>query len=203
MEAAGFVGGLDLTYRATSLDAHFRIDSNTVIFYPVCVKMEYSLEELAKNVQDWCESHGIQPANGQAAEAVSERTIRYYRTLGLLAAAPGAYLRSFTEMHRLQLLAIRIYQAQGLPLRRIHEQLYGKSQAELREFVRKAERQLQQVAAPFEAVAPAERWGVVPLTEDLLIVSRQGRALPTHLVRRLQATLAEAGWPDGSEIKRK
>jgi len=167
------------------------------------VKAEYSLEELAQNVQDWCESHGLQPANGQVAEALSERTIRYYRTLGLLDVAPGAYLRSFTEKHRLQLIAIRIHQAQGFPLRRIHEQLYGKSEAELREFVRKAGRQLEEVDTPFEAVAPSEQWGVVPLTDDLLIVSRQGRSLPTHLIRRLQATLAEAGWPGGFETKRK
>lgn len=165
------------------------------------MKTEYSLEELAQNVQDWCESHGIQPANGQAAGAVTERSIRYYRTLGLLDATPGAYLRVFTEMHRLQLLAIRIHQAQGLPLRRIHEQLYGKSEAELRQFVLRAGKQLQQVNTPFEAVAPSERWAVFPLTEDLLIVSRQGRSLPTHLVRRLQETLAEAGWPGGAESK--
>ena len=165
------------------------------------MKTEYSLEELAQSVQQWCADHDLQPANGQVAEAVSERTIRYYRTLGLLDAAPGAYLRSFTEKHRLQLLAIRIHQAQGFPLRRIHEQLYGKSEAELREFVRKAGRKIEQVAMPFEAVAPAEHWGVVPLTDDLLIVSRQGRSLPTHLIRRLQAALAEAGWPGGSETK--
>ena len=166
------------------------------------MKTKYSLEDLVQNVQDWCESHGIQPANGQVAEAVTERTIRYYRTLGLLDATPGAYLRSFTEMHRLQLLAIRIHQAQGLPLRRIHEQLYGKSEAELGEFVRKAGRQLEQVDTPFEAMAPSERWAVFPLTDDLLIVSRQGRSLPTPLIRRLQATLAEAGRPGGSETKR-
>lgn len=165
------------------------------------MKTEYSLEDLAQNVQDWCETHGILPANGQVAEAMSERTIRYYRTLGLLDAAPGAYLRTFTEKHRLQLLALRVYQAQGFPLRRIHEQLYGKSEAELRDFVRKAGRQLENLATPFEPVAPTERWGVVPLTDDLLIVSRQGRSLPAHLIRRLQAALAEAGWPGGSETK--
>ena len=165
------------------------------------VKTEYSLVELAQNVQDWCKNHGIQPANGQVAEAVSERTIRYYRTLGLLDAAPGAYLRSFTEKQRLQILAIRIYQSQGIPLRRIHEQLYGKSEAELREFTRKAGKQLAEVATPFEAVAPTERWGVIPLTEDLLILSRSGRSLPTHLIRQIQATLAEARWSGGAETK--
>lgn len=166
------------------------------------MKTEYSLEELARSVQQWCDDHNLQPANGQVAEAVSERTIRYYRSFGLLDAAPGAYLRSFTEKHRLQLIAIRIYQSQGFPLRRIHEQLYGKSEAELRDFIRKAGRQLEDVPAPFEAVAPAERWGVVPLTDDLLIVSRQGRSLPAHLIRRLQAALAESGWPGAAENKR-
>ena len=191
-----------LCFLQSTFSATLHVDSNTVRKYPVSVKTEYSLEALAKNVQDWCESHGIQPANGQVAEALSERTIRYYRTLGLLDAAPGSYLRAFTEKHRLQLLAIRIHQAQGFPLRRIHEQLYGKSEAELREFARKAGRQLKLVAAPFEAVAPTEHWGVVPLTDDLMIVSRQGRPLPPHLIRRLQTTLAEAGWPGNSETKR-
>jgi DNA-binding transcriptional MerR regulator len=165
------------------------------------VKTEYSLEELAQSVQQWCKGHDLQPANGQVAEAISERTIRYYRTIGLLDATPGAYLRSFTEKHRLQLLAIRIYQSQGFPLRRIHEQLYGKSEAELREFVRKAGQQLEQLPASFEAVAPAERWSVVPLTDDWLIVSRQGRSLPAQLLRRLQAALAEAGWSDPAGSK--
>lgn len=165
------------------------------------MKTEYSLEELAQSVAQWCQDHHLRPANGQVAEAISERTIRYYRTLGLLDAVPGAYLRAFTEKHRLQLLAIRIYQSQGFPLRRIHEQLYGQSEVELREFVRQAKQQLEGVPRPFEAVTPTERWAVVPLTDDLLIVSRQGRSLPAPLIRRLQAVLAEAGWLGGSETK--
>jgi DNA-binding transcriptional MerR regulator len=191
----------DLTINRPNL-RYSDIDSNTVICYPSGVKSNYSLEELAQQVQQWCDEHKVQPANGQVAEAVSERTIRYYRTLGLLDAAPGAYLRSFTEKHRLQLLAIRIYQSQGIPLRRIHEQLYGKSEAQLREFVAKAGDQLSEMPAPFEAAAPVERWGVVSLTDDLLLVSRQGRSLPASVIRRLQAALAEAGWPGASETKR-
>lgn len=166
------------------------------------MKSEYSLEELARSVQQWCDDHGLRPANGQVAEAVSERSIRYYRTLGLLDAAPGAYLRSFTEKHRLQLLAIRLYQSQGYPLRRIHEQLYGKSEAELHEFVNKTGSRLMESPMPFEPAAPVERWGVVSLTDDLLLVSRQGRSLPASVVRLLQAALTEAGWVAGSENKR-
>ena len=156
---------------------------------------EYSLTELAENVRTWCSTHKVQPANGQVAESVSERTIRYYRTLGLLDAPAGAYLRTFTEKHRLQLLAICIYQAQGLPLRRIQEQLYGKSESELLAFTRSVAKQLKQTT-PVEPSAPTERWGVTSLTDDLLIVSRQGRPLPLTLIRRLQKALADAGWPD-------
>ncbi len=132
---------------------------------------------------------------------MSERTIRYYRTLGLLDAAPGTYLRSFTEKHRLQLLAIRIYQAQGIPLRRIHEHLYGKSEAELRKFVAEVALHLSKAADPMAPLTPSEHWGVVPLATDLLLISRQGRPLPQALVLQLQTVLADAGWPCGSTTK--
>lgn len=158
---------------------------------------EYTLETLARNIREWCSVHSVRPANGQVADEVSERTIRYYRTLGLLDAQAGTHLRIFTEMHRLQLLAIRIYQAQGVPLRRIHEQLYGKSEGELLGFVQKAESQLGQVPRLFDRTASSEQWCVNPLTEDLLIISRSGRSLPPLVLHQLQAALANAGWPDG------
>jgi MerR HTH family regulatory protein len=102
------------------------------------VNKTFSLEELADAVREWCDQHRIVPANGQAADQVSERNIRYYRTLGLLDAPVGSYVKSFNEKHLLQLLAIRIYQAQGLPLRKIRDELYGKSEEELRQFTRTA-----------------------------------------------------------------
>ena len=64
-----------------------------------------ALDELARAVQDWCERHHVFPANGQAAEQISERNIRYYRTLGLLDPPQGNYITTFTEKHRLQLIA--------------------------------------------------------------------------------------------------
>jgi DNA-binding transcriptional MerR regulator len=161
----------------------------------------YSLEELARTTQEWCDRFAIRPANGQVGEELTERTVRYYRTLGLLDATPGRQLREFSEKHRLQLQAIRIYQAQGIPLRRIHEELYGKSEAELLEFSRRAERQLQPAEPTLEGPAPTEQWSVAALTDDLMLVSRQGRPLPAALIRKLQFTLAEAGWPGASKKK--
>src|SRR5690349_20950219 len=88
---------------------------------------EFTLEELARSVRVWSEQHNVFPANGQAAEDITERNIRYYRTIGLLDPPIGNYVKTFSNKHRLQLIAIRIYQAQGLPLRKIRDELYGKS----------------------------------------------------------------------------
>ena len=121
----------------------------------------FSLEELADAVREWCDQHRIVPANGQAADQVSERNIRYYRTLGLLDAPVGSYVKSFNEKHLLQLLAIRIYQAQGLPLRKIRDELYGKSEEELRQFTRTAAKtgvKLAPAFAPPPRQPKAGRW---------------------------------------------
>ena len=82
-------------------------------------------------MQDWCAVHKVFPANGQAAEDITERNIRYYRTLGLLDPPIGNYAKTFSDKHKLQLIAIRLYQAQGLPLRKIRDELYGKSVEDL------------------------------------------------------------------------
>jgi DNA-binding transcriptional MerR regulator len=157
------------------------------------VSTSYSLEELAASVQTWCDEHRVRPANGQAAEAITERTIRYYRTLGLLDAPLGGYLKTFAEKHRLQLLAIRLYQAQGLPLRKIREELYGRSEADLRALVRPSGKpRLLPMPDPFAAAADVERWSVARLTQDCLLVSRRGRPLPPGLVQKLSEVLDTA-----------
>src|SRR5688500_11518457 len=52
----------------------------------------YSVEELAREANRWCSKHRVTPASGQAGAAPSNRTIRYYRTLGLIdPPADGAY----------------------------------------------------------------------------------------------------------------
>ena len=98
-----------------------KVDSNTVVLSIIVMPESLSLEELSQQVNAWCAEHGIEPASGQVGELVSERNVRYYRTLGLVdAPVDGRY----TEKHLLQLSAIRLLQAQGLPLRRIRELLY-------------------------------------------------------------------------------
>jgi DNA-binding transcriptional MerR regulator len=153
---------------------------------------EFSVEQLAQAVQAWCAKHGVSPANGQAAEELSERTIRYYRTLGLLDAPLGSYVKTFGEKHRLQLIAIRVYQAQGIPLRKIREELYGKSLAELTAFEQAAARKgLKGLAqsVPLAPVHDAENWSVTPLGQGFLLINREQRHVPEAVLNKIQRLL--------------
>lgn len=135
----------------------------------------FSIEELSSRINAWCEAAEVVPANGQAGEAVTERNIRYYRTLGLVDPPEGG---GYGEKHLLQLTAIRLLQAHGLPLRRIRELLYGRSLKELQEIRRRG-------LAESRATAPArtgwpvgeELWRMIPISEDFLLVSRRGTPL--------------------------
>jgi DNA-binding transcriptional MerR regulator len=156
------------------------------------VSSEFTLEELATAVQDWCEEHQVLPANGQAAEQITERTIRYYRTLGLLDPPLGHYNKTFTDKHRLQLIAIRVYQAQGLPLRKIRDELYGKSLEDLvalEKQISKRGKHAISLAAPLQMPLATESWSVVPLTGDFLLVSRQNKQLPRSIIERISQLL--------------
>ena len=157
---------------------------------------EFSLEELAAAVQSWCDKHKVFPANGQASEAITERSIRYYRTLGLLDPPLGNYVKTFLQKHRLQLIAIRIYQAQGLPLRKIRDELYGKSPEELvaleKQVSRRGKKALS-ITSPFLPPTTSESWSVVPLVDEFLLVSRRGRPVPRSVIETINRALRSAG----------
>jgi DNA-binding transcriptional MerR regulator len=151
---------------------------------------EFSLEELAGAVQEWCEEHHVLPANGQAAEQITERNIRYYRTLGLLDPPVGTYTKTFTDKHRLQLIAIRIYQAQGLPLRKIRDELYGKSLPDLVALEKQvSKRGKVAISAPLQMPLAAESWSVVPLSGEFLLVSRQNKPVPRAIIEKINQLL--------------
>lgn len=133
----------------------------------------FSLEALSNRVNAWCDEHEVAPVSAQAGEAVSERNIRYYRTLGLVDAPEGG---GYGEKHLLQIIAIRLLQAQGMPLRRIRELLYGRSLEELREVRRRGLAEAVRATASVRMVMPVgdELWRAIPLDEDFLLVSRRG-----------------------------
>lgn len=153
---------------------------------------EFTLEELAQSVQQWCDEHKISPANGQAADEITERNIRYYRTLGLLDPPNGSYAKTFSEKHRLQLIAIRLFQAQGLPLRKIRDELYGKSLEDLVALEKQAGKLGQKalsLTTPFLPPAAAESWCVTPLADEFLLVSRNNQQLPRAVIDKINQLL--------------
>ena len=156
----------------------FRVDSNTVNWQSVPMNRSTTyanLGDLAEAVNDWCSEKGFVPASGQAAENLSQRSLRYYRTLGLLD-GPLKGEGTYGERHFLQLASIRALQSRGMPLRRIQELLYGRDDANLRELLTRAKREQQPVATlpPFSA----ETWNVTPLEGSFALIGRDG-ARPT------------------------
>ena len=157
------------------------------------MSIEFSSEQLALAVSEWCQKHHVFPANGQAAEEITERNIRYYRALGLLDPPVGNYVKSFTDKHRLQLIAIRVFQAQGLPLRKIRDELYGKSLEDLVALEKQARKQGKQASlAPLQLPVAAECWSVVPLAGAFLLVSRHNRPLPRSVIEQINQVLGSA-----------
>lgn len=133
--------------------------------------MNLSIEELASKVTAWCDKHGVVPANGQVATDTQPRTLRYYRTLGLM--DPAAAGGGFAERHYLQACAVRVLQADGLPLARIHSLLFGRTEEELLGILKAAEsKRSPELSASAESTTTAPLQ-TVPLGSDFLLVSRR------------------------------
>jgi DNA-binding transcriptional MerR regulator len=140
----------------------------------------WTIQELAGTVNAWCRDRALQPANGQTASELSARTLHYYRSVGLLDAPESGVGRGYGRRHLLQLKAIRILQAQGLPLSRIQQLLFARSDEEL-----------EQIADSLGQIDPGitnvhsrtfdskETWTVYPRNEQLFVVARNGTHLST------------------------
>jgi DNA-binding transcriptional MerR regulator len=140
----------------------------------------WTIQELAGTVNAWCRDRALQPANGQSASELSARTLHYYRSTGLLDAPESGGGRGYGRRHLLQLKAIRILQAQGLPLSRIQQLLFARSDEELEQIAES----LGQIDPGItnvhsRAFGSKETWMVYPLNEVLFVVARNGAHLST------------------------
>ena len=149
----------------------------------------FSVEGLADAVNGWCDDHGITPASGQAGERLSERNVRYYRSLGLVDPPVLGGGQGYGEKHRLQLVAIRLLQAQGLPLNRIGELLFGRTLDELKRIEKEGLAELEAAARPAFRPVSTESWSVTPLDDEFLLVSRRGRGVSDEMRQQLTELL--------------
>jgi DNA-binding transcriptional MerR regulator len=153
----------------------------TVTLLLICWLMNrWTIQELAGMVNAWCRDRALQPANGQTASELSARTLHYYRSVGLLDAPEAGAGRGYGRRHLLQLKAIRILQAQGLPQSRIQQLLFGRSDKELEQIAEslgKIDSGITNVhSRTFDS---KETWTVYPLNEEVFVVARNGAHLST------------------------
>ena len=78
-----------------------------------------------------------------------------------------------------------MHQAQGLPLNRIRELLFGRTVEELRRIEKQGLDELKESWVTRFQPSSAEWWGVTPLDEEFLLISRRGRTLPRELREQL------------------
>jgi DNA-binding transcriptional MerR regulator len=148
-----------------------------------------SAQRLADLVNQWCDEHSVFPANGQTGEQMTVRNVRYYRTLGLLDPPETGGGQGFGEKHRLQLIAVRLLQAQGLPLSRIQQLLFGRSLEELKEIENRGLAELEQTRVATFRPSADESWNMMPLNDEFMLVSRRGRTVGADMRQRLLAVL--------------
>jgi DNA-binding transcriptional MerR regulator len=140
----------------------------------------WTIQELAGTVNAWCRDRALQPANGQTANELSARTLHYYRSVGLLDAPESRAGRGYGRRHLLQLKAIRILQAQGLPLSRIQQLLFARSDKELEQIAESAgEIDPGTANVHTRTFNSKETWTFYPLSERLFVVARKGAHLST------------------------
>ena len=103
----------------------------------------WSLEELSQLSQQELERRRIPNPGGRVSQVPSARTIRYYTSLGLVDRPLGyeGGVAQYGPRHLLQLLAIKVLQAEYLPLPEIQKQLFGRSEEELQKIVEAATRE--------------------------------------------------------------
>lgn len=90
--------------------------------------MPWTLDELTRRVNGVLQHEGVIQGNGQVAEAPNPRAIRWYQSIGLVRRPQqrgrAAY---YGPPHLNELVAIKRFQALGLSLAQIQEQLVGAS----------------------------------------------------------------------------
>lgn len=144
--------------------------------------------ELAAAVNAWAEAGRVFPVSGQASREVSVRNLRYYRSLALLdgPVEGGGY----GSKHFLQVAAIRLLQARGLPLARIRDLLYGRSEKDLEVIFREGVDEGHQPPQPAPPLPGGGRFTILNLPGGFSMLVPDGKALTAEQVDQLSRCLS-------------
>jgi DNA-binding transcriptional MerR regulator len=111
------------------------------------------------------------------SQVPSARTIRYYTGLGLVDRPIGyeGGVAMYSPRHLLQLLAIKVLQAEYLPLPEIQKQLFGRTEEELREIIDSATR--VDPAPAIQAKPRLESWTTRRVLPGMRLIVEDRQAL--------------------------
>src|SRR5437762_3239624 len=99
----------------------------------------------------------------------------------LCEAEPAVPRRPKSDLHP----PVRLLQAQGLPLNRIRDLVFGRTLEELKRIEKQGLEETRATPTPVFRPALSESWGVTPLDDEFLLISRRGRGLSPELRERL------------------
>lgn len=153
----------------------------------------FSLETLVGRAHAWCAAHRVNPPSGQPGQQLTVRTARYYRALGLLDGPAGPPKAGYGRRHFLQLCAVRILQAKGLPLDRIQTLLYARPDSDLERILESASSGPSSAPGFDPAPGRMESWQALPITPDILLVLRNGARLTPAQREGLERLFTQSG----------
>ena len=142
---------------------------------------------LAAAVNGWAGTNEVFPISGQASREVTVRNLRYYRSLALLdgPVEGGGY----SPKHFLQVAAIRLLQARGLPLARIRDLLYGRSEEELASIFHEGVDELHRPPSTPALLAPGESCTVHGLTAGFALLAPAGQPITSDQLEAISKIL--------------
>ena len=145
---------------------------------------------LAATVNGWAGTNEVFPLSGQASREVTVRNLRYYRSLALLdgPVEGGGY----GPKHFLQAAAIRLLQARGLPLARIRDLLYGRSEQELTGIFHEGGDELHQPPSAPTFLAPGESCTVHGLPAGFALLAPTGQSITADQLEAISHILESA-----------
>jgi len=170
----------------------------------------WTLSDLHARVEAVLAAQVIRPESGRVRAVPDERTLRYYTTLGLLAAPTLLKGRTayYDRLHLAQIIAIKRLQALGLSLSQVQQELAGATPGELEALAAlpdplpeppPAARAFWAEPAAESTPAPAPRSGTwLELAPGLVVLLPPG-PVPTG---RALAALAQAAAPLAEELRR-